>query len=312
MNIFTRILGSVAVLTNLFWIGSVPPSANVEVILDDALNDDVQEEDSEGTEDETVIGNWSEEKVSRKGGETKWEDKCIHDESVEGFGGLELRTLNGNLTVIGSDKNTVHIVAFRTVKTTDEKKGNVYREGFHPAIRIKGKTLVVKTRRPEEKNEGRQSRPKYIKEASMSYEVTIPSRFLVKAETVNGVVKIKDVEENAELGTVNGNIELTASEGLNKGVVAQSVNGNIHIHAPRLMNKSEMSVVNGNINLRVPNDAKFQLRAKVGMSGSIRTDWGKPGKSGLFGSSYEISVNDGGDAVELQTLNGNIRVGTSD
>ena len=58
----------------------------------------------------------------------------------------------------------------------------------------------------------------------------------------------------------------------------------------------------------MPGDASFSLRAKTKINGSIQTDWGSPTKGWGFGKSYEVDANGGGDRVELETLNGSIRV----
>ena len=147
---------------------------------------------------------------------------------------------------------------------------------------------------------------------------------------MNGSVKVKQIQDKASLHTVNGNIELATSESLPGGVEAKTVNGNIRVRASRLMATSHMATVNGDVevtvtdafagglraktvngsvHLRVPPDASFDLRAQVSLSGSIETDWGKPTKSrGFLGNSFQVDVNEGGDRVALETLNGSIRV----
>jgi hypothetical protein len=262
--------------------------------------------------------------VFRDGDEIVWKDELTFDESAEGLNSLELKTINGSVKITGSDTDTVHIVAFRTVRSIDKEGGEAYREKFCPVVQRKGDMLVVDTYRPE-KNK---SKPRYIKGSQMSYEVSLPARFEMRVETVNGSVKVNEVQGRASLHTVNGSVELTASEG--GEVKAETVNGKISVRSPRLMSKSDIETVNGSIEvkvedalegelraktvngsikLKVPGDASFHLRAETAMSGSIHTDWGKPDRSHKrFGKSYEIDVNGGGKSVKLGTTNGSIRV----
>lgn len=283
-------------------------------------------EASEDFDEEGLVNMQKEEETFRDGDEIGWKDKLNFDEPAAELNRLELETVNGGIEITGSDTDTVHIVAFRLVRSTDEEKGKAYREEFRPIVRREGNTLVIETHRPE----GRKSRPKYIKEAKIAYDVSLPSHFEVQAKTVNGSVKVKDVQNEASLHTVNGNIDMGSAECLSGGFRAKTVNGGIRIHTPRLTSKSDMETVNGSIEatgsdvfegglraktlngsikLRVPHDAAFHLRAHAGISGSIQTDWGKPDKSRrLLGKSYEVDVNGGGDKVDLETLNGSISV----
>jgi hypothetical protein len=288
--------------------------------------DETQREASEDFDKEVSVDMRKEEETFHDGDQMGWKDELTFDESAADLDRLELETVNGDIKITGSDTDTIHIVASRTVRSTDEERGEAYREEFRPIIRRRGSTLVVETHRPEENK----SRPRYIKEAKMAYEVSVPSRFGVEAKTVNGSVKVKETQDEASLHTVNGSIELTASKGLSGSACVKTVNGTIRVRAPHLTGKSDMETVNGkievtanelfegglraktlngSIHVRVPHDAAFHLSAKAAMSGSIKTDWGEPGKSRRrFGKSYEANVNGGGEHVDLETFNGSIRV----
>jgi hypothetical protein len=288
--------------------------------------DEAWREASEDFDKEISAKMRKEEETFYDGDQMGWKDKLTFDEPAMDLDRLELETINGDIELTGSDTDTIHIVAFRVVRSTDEEKGEAYRKEFRPIIRRRGSTLVVETHHPEKKT----SRPRYIKEAKMAYEVSLPARFEIQAKTVNGTVKVKETQNETFLHTVNGKIELTASEGLRGGVQAKTVNGEIRIRAPRLMDKIDMETVNGSIDvtasdvfggklhaktlngsihLRVPRDAAFRLSAHASTSGSIQTDWGKPDKSRRwFGKSYEVDVNGGGEQVDLETFNGSIRV----
>ena len=157
MSCFTRIPGSIVVFV---LVCGVATSASLDTL-------EVAKE---------TVGKWSDEETFRKGDSLGWKDKWTYRVSAEGLNALELTTLNGDVELTGSDRETIHIVASRRVRATDRIKGLAYRERFHPVVRQSAGTLIVETHRPEK----HKSRPRYIKEAGIAYKVSLPARFVVR------------------------------------------------------------------------------------------------------------------------------------
>lgn len=260
----------------------------------------------------------------------QWEDTLTFEGSADGLDGIDLNTVNGKVEIEGTDGEEIRIVAHRVVRSTDEAAGAAYREKFRPILTRQDGTLVVHTHYHDKGD----ATPKHVKEAKMAYDVWLPARFVVAAKTVNGAVEVKDTSGDATLHTVNGALTFDTDEAVSGGVHGKTVNGGITVYARGFGGDSELETVNGGIDVRArdhfggglraktlngsikltaPDDAAFDLRGKVGMHGSIRTAWGRPeGKRRMFGSSYETSVNGGGESVHLETFNGAIEVDTAD
>ncbi|MEO2005620.1 MAG: hypothetical protein ABGY41_16165 [Candidatus Poribacteria bacterium] len=260
----------------------------------------------------------------------QWEDTLTFEESAEGLRAINLSTVNGKVEIDGTDGEEIRIVAHRVVRSTDQAGGAAYREQFRPILTKQDGTLVVHTHYHKKGEET----PKHIKDAKMSYQVWLPSRFVVSAKTVNGTVEVKDTTGDATLHTVNGALTFVTDGAVSGGVHGKTVNGGIIVRAAGFADDSHLETVNGGIDVRagvtfggglhaktlngsvklsVPTDAAFDLSSKVGMHGSIRTAWGRPEqKRKMFGSSFETSVNGGGESVHLETFNGSVEVDTAD
>jgi DUF4097 and DUF4098 domain-containing protein YvlB len=106
------------------------------------------------------------------------------------------------------------------------------------------------------------------------YDVTIPPGITAVLETVNGDVRVRDLDGDLDLQTVNGRVE---ARGVRRSLDAESVNGDViaeAISAPRGA-AFELETVNGAVRLTLPKDARFDLTAST-MHGSIASTFALP------------------------------------
>ncbi|MGH9369278.1 MAG: DUF4097 family beta strand repeat-containing protein [Thermoanaerobaculia bacterium] len=106
------------------------------------------------------------------------------------------------------------------------------------------------------------------------YEITLPSGVGVELQTVNGEVRVRDVDGDLELRNVNGNIEVL---GARRALDAQTVNGKVEAVAASLPAGSswELQTVNGAVVATLPKDARFDWSAST-MSGRIASSFALP------------------------------------
>ncbi len=116
------------------------------------------------------------------------------------------------------------------------------------------------------------------------YELTVPAGVAAVLHTVNGDVRVKDLDGELEVKTVNGDVEVRGSR---RTLTAQSVNGKVNAAAFALPASAsvELKTVNGSVTLVLPKDAKFDLSAST-MNGAISSTFPLP------------SRRDAGDAEE--------------
>ncbi len=114
------------------------------------------------------------------------------------------------------------------------------------------------------------------------YEITLPPGIAGDLQTVNGEVRVKDVDGDLEIQNVNGNIQVV---GVRRALEAQTVNGKVEASAAALPADSawELQTVNGSVVATLPRDAKF--------------DWSASTMSGTIASSFSLPPRPGGAAV---------------
>jgi DUF4097 and DUF4098 domain-containing protein YvlB len=114
---------------------------------------------------------------------------------------------------------------------------------------------------------------------SARYEIVVPPGVTVELQTVNGDVRLRDVDGELNLDTVNGSIEV---RGARRSLSAQTVNGKIDAVAQALPNDAEVSLqaVNGGVTLTLPADARFDFEAST-MNGKIASTFSLPPRASV-------------------------------
>ena len=107
-----------------------------------------------------------------------------------------------------------------------------------------------------------------------NYALTVPPGVTVDLQTVNGDVRVRDLDGGLALESVNGAIEAL---GVRRSLEAQTVNGSIDAVSRSLGAEEsiELQSVNGSVTLTLPKDARFDLSAET-MNGSIASTFPLP------------------------------------
>ncbi len=142
-----------------------------------------------------------------------------------------------------------------------------------------GDELRLESRWPEMSEESssssRPSRPVSWRSSSrcrdcritMQYEVVVPPGVVTILHTVNGEVRIQDVDGDLDAQTVNGTVTVRGSR---RGVRAQTVNGRVEVAAAAAPQGAvlDLKTVSGAVVLTLPKEAHFDLSASA-MNGAI-------------------------------------------
>lgn len=141
-------------------------------------------------------------------------------------------------------------------------------------------------------------------DVQVHFTVKIPAQVNFNGNNVNGDVEIADILGEAKAHTVNGNVTVSASE----GVEAHTVNGNIVATVSGSARKPMgFNTVNGSIDLTLPGGSSAQVKAST-VNGSMNTDFPITVK-GEFGSkSLAGAIGSGGPEIKMNTVNGGIRL----
>jgi DUF4097 and DUF4098 domain-containing protein YvlB len=154
----------------------------------------------------------------------------------------------------------------------------------------------------------------------MDFQIHVPREMDIKVRTVNeGHVTLRDINGNFLVRNVNGTIEMSNVTG--SGTV-HTVNGPVTVSfRQNPKENSDFKTVNGSVELRFTHDLSADFRVKT-FNGGVYSDFPvtampahalqqehEGGKVVYRTDRYmEVRVNSGGPRVQVETLNGDIRI----
>jgi len=208
-------------------------------------------------------------------------------------GSLELNNVNGTVRIEAWDKDVVEV---RAVKTTPQKESNLDRVSIDVDSRPDG-VLSISTRYPQEGGV----------EVAVDYTVHVPRRAQVThVNTVNGSLRVTDLDSVGDLHTVNGNIEVFEGSG---DVHAHTTNGNVYLELKRPADSKGAfaETTNGSVLLAIPADLPADLEAHC-MNGSFSSELPVVMQGAEQPRVLHGRLGRGGAPIRLGTVNGAIRV----
>jgi hypothetical protein len=207
-------------------------------------------------------------------------------------GALHLENVNGSVDVRAWDRAEVQIYAVKRAGRSDADLALVNID-VESAL---GRVNIV-TRYPSDQGV----------DVSVDYHIRVPRRVLLEnITTVNGAIRVTDVDGGGVLHTVNGDVEVLDCAG---GFSARTTNGNIREELRLLNAKAEVDLqsMNGTILVALPANAGAEIDAQS-MNGDVRTE--KPLiMNGAFShGSFHGKLGAGGAPLRIRTVNGAIQL----
>lgn len=218
--------------------------------------------------------------------------------SAAGIRKVEVRGHNGRINVVGTDSPQITMIARVRGR---ERDGNA--ESIIDAT-LEGDTLVVRER-------GRKRSIRIFpfgETTQIEFELTVPRRIELEAQTTNGRLEVEGVDGEIELTTVNGRINVSTPG--NAELSATTVNGSIRAEFQNRFRGAQLSTINGAIAIEVPQDASLDLDIKQ-INGSFQTDLPVIVESSSRQSSRG-SLHGGRYPLEIDTINGSVSLRQAD
>lgn len=213
-------------------------------------------------------------------------------------GRLSVSNVNGSITVAGGRGNNVEIIAIKKAdkqKTLDEIEIDI----SHSADAIDIETELPNSGGWFNWGSGG---------AEVTYEIVVPAGTnLDSVETVNGGVEVSGVSGDVNAETVNGKLKLSD---LVSDASLSTVNGSIDASFARLEGQQRVKAetVNGRVTVRLPENADVRVGADS-LNGSINArDFGLETEKGFVGSDLNGSVGNGSARLNVDTVNGSIKI----
>lgn len=226
---------------------------------------------------------------------------------MESGGTLEIKNINGSIVVERSAGDEIAISARARGRRSDPSTVRVelveHRDG-----------LTVCAVYPTPENARRENRcapgdrgqmNTHRNDVQVDFVVFVPAGVPFIGRTVNGALEANDLESDVQLTTVNGDVQVSTTG----FAEATTVNGSIDaaMGAIDLRNGLSFKTVNGSIELDLPNDVDADIDAEW-LNGGLESDLpirlvGRMGRHSARGT-----IGDGGPAIEINTVNGSIRI----
>jgi len=125
-------------------------------------------------------------------------------------------------------------------------------------------------------------------------------------KTVNGSIIVNNNDGDITANTVNGELNINNSTA---GLNLDSTNGEIEVSTSRINGDWDISNVNGDISISIPNNANAKIVGKTSF-GDVEGDlqWIDKDKDEDLGSYKEAKLTDGKYLIDMQTTHGDIEV----
>jgi hypothetical protein len=202
---------------------------------------------------------------------------------------------NGGVSFYGWDRNEVLVRALiRTSADSREDARDLAR-----AIEIDVNSETIHANGPT-------SRRRYDSDWSVSYEIMVPRRIDLKAETHNGGISVEDVEGSMDFDAENGGISVRSAGG---SVNAHTTNGGVSARLTGTSWKGErldLSTTNGGVVLEIPRGYNAELETGT-VNGGMNIDFPIT-VQGRISRRITTTLGKGGPLVRAVTTNGGVRI----
>lgn len=215
--------------------------------------------------------------------------------TIAADGRLEIVNVNGTIDASPADGPRAEVRAERIAKARDDEAAKELLEKIEIVEEASAGTVRIQTKVPKT-SWGRSGH-------EVRYFVKVPKGLSVQFETVNGGVRLVNLNGSIVASTTNGGVR---GRGLRGAVKADTTNGGVEIEMAAVTGDVELETTNGGIRLELPESAKATLEARC-VNGGINVE--APVESTEKSRrQFRGTLNGGGPRVSVETVNGGIRI----
>ena len=219
---------------------------------------------------------------------------------------FEVANENGEILVKGTQGTEVKVTAHREVTARSDEEAQDRLKNLKMREDVSADRVFI-----EALTSGSMKDVGFVRGVGIRWDIEVPDGLTVSVKTMNGTVRLNDVNGRITAATTNGNVSGNAITGAVQG---SSVNGSVSINLDEVKGDVQLSTVNGAVRLELPPTADAELHATT-VNGGVsvddklafadvlnnRSNFGAP-------TSFRGRLNKGGPRVTLQTTNGPVRV----
>lgn len=219
---------------------------------------------------------------------------------------LEIKGLNGSIDAVAARGDEVVVTAEARARRSDPASVRIERVEHADGITFCAVYPTPEGREPNTCAPGSAGRMNNQRnDVQVDFRVAVPEGVTFVGRTVNGGVEAVGLRSDVRAFTVNGDVEVSTTG----FAEAETVNGSIEasMGSTELRDGVEFSTVNGSIVLDLPDGIDAELDASW-LNGSFESDIPFLLQGSLSKRSARGVLGDGGPRLELETVNGSIRI----
>jgi len=221
---------------------------------------------------------------------------------------VSVRNVSGDVKVTASSSGRVEVLGFKSGRgRLDRVRANV--EQTSRGILV---CVLYDDAQSCDDNNHSNSRRRWNDDegdASIDFEVAVPTNLLVDAGSVSGDVSIDGAHGDVNASSVSGDITLSHLHA--NSVKANSVSGDVEVRVDELLGRGDFTFhsVSGDVVLEVPRDFGADLSMTT-VSGDIDSDFPiTVGGSGRMNRrNVEARIGAGGRRLDVSTVSGDLRL----
>ena len=221
---------------------------------------------------------------------------------------INVRNLNGPIEVLRGTSDKVEVVATRITRRGDPEYVRFEVHKYGPLEQdvlicaLWGENSECDARTYRTRNDGYQRRH----EVNVEFRIRVPRGVRVAMHTVNGEVRVDDVDSEVDAETVNGGVFVRTSSG---PVNARTVNGSVRATMGRfeLDTDLQFSSINGTVVAEFAEDINADVELST-TNGRFLTDFPVTISGRIDPRRLRATLGKGGPRVRLTTVNGNVEL----
>ncbi|HSP13777.1 MAG TPA: DUF4097 family beta strand repeat-containing protein [Thermoanaerobaculia bacterium] len=213
-------------------------------------------------------------------------------------GTFVLQNTAGDIDIVGTDETKVVFIAEKIVRGVDKDAIEEGKQQTQIAVGGNGRMSIVRTLVPNPNLRNGWA-------SGMNYTVRVPRTVQVKVTSLQAShIRVAGIRGNVNVKSNTGVVTL---ENVTGPAFVESANGDVVFNAPpQGLADTQLTSVNGNVEVHVPQSARFQWIAQI-VKGEARTTFRITAT--LINNRYVANVNgSGGPTITTQSFSGNVAV----
>mgnify|MGYP006969348687 CR=1 FL=1 len=229
----------------------------------------------------------------------RWSGRVAQGESIE------IKGVNGSVEFVYAEGSEVVVTVEARARRSDPSTVRIERVEHGDGLTFCAVYPTPEGREPNRCGPGNSGNMNtHRNDVQVDFRVEIPEGVTVIGRTVNGEVEATGLRSDVYAESVTGDIEISTTG----FAQAETVNGSIEASMGSAFQSAvEFSTVNGSIDLDLPDDIDADIDASW-LNGSFESDIPFLMQGSVSRRSARGVLGEGGPELELQTVNGSIRI----